>query len=360
MPLAQTRAWNWQQGCMLQWLGPEHESLIIYNDRMDGRFVSIMHDLNEGQKRVYDLPVYAVSSCGSKALCVDNERLFWFRKGYSYEGVRNERKNVKMDPDDGIWLLDLVTGEITQIVWIGDLIENAKLDNMDGAIHYVEHIMFSPNGKRFQFLHRWIIPDGGIYTRLYVANIDGKNAKILNDSGRMTHCCWRDDETVLGWGSVPNAVSNMRKNKILSTFVFKPLMPIYRMIAKGDSISGNSAISQLVTGDGYLSIDANSGKTQRVLHSTLKRDGHPTVFRKNRDLFITDTYANDDGVLDLLLCSINEPSAHEVAHLRSISRYDSTGLRCDLHPKLSFDEASIAIDTMHDGCRSIYLYSINN
>ena len=30
--LAQTRTFNWQQGCMLQWLGPEHNKKIIFND----------------------------------------------------------------------------------------------------------------------------------------------------------------------------------------------------------------------------------------------------------------------------------------------------------------------------------------
>ena len=36
--LAETRAWNWQQGCMLQWL-PGSQNEIIWNDRDGDRFV---------------------------------------------------------------------------------------------------------------------------------------------------------------------------------------------------------------------------------------------------------------------------------------------------------------------------------
>jgi hypothetical protein len=41
--LGTTRAWNWQQGCMLQWLpGGSHE--VIWNDREGDRFVSHILD----------------------------------------------------------------------------------------------------------------------------------------------------------------------------------------------------------------------------------------------------------------------------------------------------------------------------
>ena len=36
IPLGSTRAWNWQQGCMLQWI-PGTASKIIFNDRQQDR-----------------------------------------------------------------------------------------------------------------------------------------------------------------------------------------------------------------------------------------------------------------------------------------------------------------------------------
>jgi hypothetical protein len=38
IPLGKTKAWCWQQGCMLQWI-PGSESKVIWNDREQDRFV---------------------------------------------------------------------------------------------------------------------------------------------------------------------------------------------------------------------------------------------------------------------------------------------------------------------------------
>ncbi len=45
IPLVETRAWNFQQGCMAHWLGTFPNSRIIYNDFVDGKFVSIIFNI---------------------------------------------------------------------------------------------------------------------------------------------------------------------------------------------------------------------------------------------------------------------------------------------------------------------------
>ncbi|MBD3291753.1 MAG: hypothetical protein GF393_02425, partial [Armatimonadia bacterium] len=40
--LEETRAWCWQQGTMLQWLGTDPNRLVIYNSVEDGQYVSII------------------------------------------------------------------------------------------------------------------------------------------------------------------------------------------------------------------------------------------------------------------------------------------------------------------------------
>lgn len=42
IPLTQTRAWNLQQGCMAHWLAFNPDSLIIYNDLREGKYVSVV------------------------------------------------------------------------------------------------------------------------------------------------------------------------------------------------------------------------------------------------------------------------------------------------------------------------------
>ena len=150
--ISETRAWNWQQGCMLQWLGPDFTNRIIYNDCLDGRFVSVTIDLTSRAKTILDMPVYSVNSNGEFALCLDFERLYWFRRGYSYPGVENHNKNVPIDYTTGVSLLDIANNTARQIVSLKDLMSNAPISCMERAVHYIEHAMFSPNGKRFCFL----------------------------------------------------------------------------------------------------------------------------------------------------------------------------------------------------------------
>lgn len=51
-PLAETRAWNLQQGCMLHWLPTAPEREIVYNDRQGDRHVAVVMDIHTGKKRV--------------------------------------------------------------------------------------------------------------------------------------------------------------------------------------------------------------------------------------------------------------------------------------------------------------------
>ena len=62
--LAESKAWNWQQGCMLQWLGPDYECYVIFNDRRDGRFVSIIIDMENKETVSQGPAVYAVHPNG--------------------------------------------------------------------------------------------------------------------------------------------------------------------------------------------------------------------------------------------------------------------------------------------------------
>ena len=50
IPFGETRAWSWQQGCMLQWV-PGSDSEVIYNARDGDQFISYIQDVFTGEKR---------------------------------------------------------------------------------------------------------------------------------------------------------------------------------------------------------------------------------------------------------------------------------------------------------------------
>ena len=114
----------------------------------------------------------------------------------------------------------------------------------------------------------------------------------------------------------------------------------------------------MITGDSYLKINANDGATERILVKQLNRDGHPFCFKGNKKPFVTDTYAQPDAVLSLYICDLKEGRVKILDQLDPEREFDGTLMRCDPHPKISCDDRYITVDTMNDGCRSVYLYEI--
>ena len=62
--IAETRAWNVQQACMLQWLGPDFSSRILYNDYRNGQYCAVILTLATMEEKVISMPVYTVSNDG--------------------------------------------------------------------------------------------------------------------------------------------------------------------------------------------------------------------------------------------------------------------------------------------------------
>ncbi len=64
LDLGGSRAWSWQQGCMLQWRpGSAHE--ILWNDRDHDRFVTRLLDVATGRLRTLSRAIYTVAPSAS-------------------------------------------------------------------------------------------------------------------------------------------------------------------------------------------------------------------------------------------------------------------------------------------------------
>jgi hypothetical protein len=358
-PIAVTKTFNWQQGCMLQWFGNKNDQ-VIYNDIVDDKFVSIIFDLKKEEKTILPMAIYALSSDSQFALCIDNERHYWVRRGYSYDGIYNQSKNKNIVENDGIFFLNIGNKNIKKIIDINDVLKIKPLKNMENSVHYLEHMMISPNTKKFAFFHRWKIDDGGIYTRLYTANVDGSDLYLLNDSGRMSHFCWRNNTQLFGWGGTPNAINVLRRYKNIGKFFIKPLLPLYKKIVSGNAIDGTSKISSLVTGDSYILFNDKSSYKEKILLKYLDRDGHPSFCPNDNNWIATDTYPDKKGIAQLILFNIKTNKKIVVDSLMSMKQFDNSPNRCDLHPKWSFKDKYISIDTMNDNVRSMYLYDVSS
>ncbi len=355
--IGETTAFNWQQGAMLQFLGPDFDTRVIWNHFDGTAYRAHIHDLQTGRGR--DVPaIYNPFPDGKSAVTVDFERHAWCRRGYSYGNIMKPEKNRPVVEGDAIWHVDLETGDSRPIILLAEMMELSPHSTMAGATHYLEHTTVNPSGSHFAFLHRWR-HDNGIHSRLCVARPSGGDIRILNDSGRMSHFCWADNTTMLGYGGKANPLNALRRNRALIMMLFKPLMPLYKRLVKD-----SSGLAKSLTGDAYYLLDIETpGSLKLVVPSMRAEDGHPAML-PNVKTFITDTYARAaHGQKPKLFAVDLETDTHLMLdELGSIPEHDETPTRCDLHPRVAQTTVGtiVSIDTMDGGQRRTYAYRLES
>ena len=168
--------------------------------------MSVVLNAFTGVERVLKMPVYSVAADGSFALTLDFTRLHRLRPGYGYSNVEEATKNEKIPDAACIWKLDIVNDTVTPVLKYSDFATFEPRKEMAGAEHKVNHIMISPNGKRFMVLHRWFNGDRK-YSRLVTVNVDGTEMYNLSDDDMVSHCYWKDDQTIIAFENKKKAAA---------------------------------------------------------------------------------------------------------------------------------------------------------
>jgi len=346
--IGQTHAFNFQQGSSLQWLAPDYSSRIIYNDYRSEQYVSVIYNIATKKETVLPLPIYSVSPNGNNAVCVNYDRLFWCRPGYSYACGGDPAFNCNIHPDDGISLLDLATGKYELIIRTSDMVNRKHVSSMDHGDNYLEHLLFSPSGKRFFFLHRWRTSDGDYYTRAYTAAQDGSDIRLLSDSGDISHYAWHNEQNIMVFGSETAGINRLRQSQWIVQYILKPFLPLFKMIVRpGGRLEKN------VLPYRYHLINALTGRRASVGNRKLTTDGHPSFNPVNNNIFISDTYPDAEHLRHLYLYDMDKNDKNEIGGF--YSSYDDGGYRCDLHPRWDRQGIRACIDSTHEGSRQIYI-----
>lgn len=211
--LGETKAWCWQQGCMLQWL-PGTQSEIIWNDREGKEFISHILDVKTGKKKTIGAPIYTVNPDSTWALHADFSRVHDTRPGYGYAGIPDPNYHVTAPKNSGLWRVNLKEGQQKMLFSFADIASiNDGVSQLNGKKQWFNHLLYSPSGKKFCFLHRWQLPDHDFGTRLITANEDGINLYVLDPYGKTSHFYWQDDDHILGRG-IPRMVTDSSSMKI--------------------------------------------------------------------------------------------------------------------------------------------------
>ena len=153
--LAETSAWNHQQGAMLQWNPASPKDEIIYNACIDGQLCGVVMNVNTGKKRYLDRPVANVSPKGDYALSINFPRLYDFRPGYGYACYKDPYFDVKHSDEDGVFLIDMKTGKSRLIISMQEIWDKFGKNYFDRDRKLnINHITFNTDGTRFLMLVR--------------------------------------------------------------------------------------------------------------------------------------------------------------------------------------------------------------
>ena len=317
--LGKTQAWCWQQGCMLQWR-PGSKSEVLWNDREKDRFVCHVLDVKTGEKRTIPHPIYTVSPCGKWAVSPDFRRVNDMRPGYGYAGLPDPNKEKLAPEDSGIFRVDLDTGEETLLLSLAEIakIPFEKYD-LTGAKHYFNHLLVSPDGSRFEFLHRWRMEGLRSFgTRMLTAAADGSDVRVIDPSGYTSHFIWRDPDHILAWS---------------------------RADSHGDAF--------------YLYEDRQGGKIEVVGKDVMPRNGHCTYLPGN-EWILNDTYPEGKKrEQNPYLYHVATGRRIPLGHFAQPKEYRGEW-RCDTHPRFSPDGKLVCIDSPHTGeGRQLHLIDIS-
>ena len=315
--IAETRAWNVQQSCMLQWLGPDFSSHILFNDYRNGKYVTVIMDIETKKERIISAPVYTVAADGKTALTLDFSRLYNLRPGYGYYNVPEKTKGVALPDTTAVWKINLENGKVESLFTYEDFATFQPRPEMQekNAIHKVNHLMLSPNGKRCMFLYRWFVGQKK-YTRLITCNVDGTEMYVLSDDDMVSHCFWKNNHMIL-------AFENKKRS-----------------------------------GPGYYLM---KDRTDKFIHCwpQLSNDGHPS-YSPDGKWIVTDSYPNRARIAEIkLMDGINErkKDINIIARVFAPFKYDND-TRCDLHPRWNHAGNKICFDSVFEGHRGLYTVSI--
>ena len=329
--LGKSRAWSWQQGCMLQWR-PGPRSQVLWNDREGDRHVCRILDVATRELRTIGSSIYALSPDGQRAITTDFRRIQDHRPGYGYAGLADPCKGQSAPKDSGLWTVDLDSGAAQLAISIERVAAvpygEEGLAEFAASSHWFNHLLYNTDGSRILFLHRWrpaagspyagkYAGVGGFGTRMFTANPDGSDLYVLDPHGKTSHFVWRDPRTVTAWAWHPSDVARF-----------------YDFTDKTREVRVVGRDVMVVNGHNTYLVNAGNAWVLNDTYPDARRRQHPYLYHipTNRRV--------------------------PLGHFASPPKYNGE-FRCDLHPRSDPAGTKVVIDSTHAGDgRQMYLIDV--
>ena len=318
-PVGHTKAWNFQQGSMLQWSPAAPNRELIFNDYIDGRYRGVVMDIYSGRTRLLEVPIACVDPFGKYCLSLNFCRLFRYRPGYGYPYLSDPYENFNHPKQDGVFRCDLQTGKNKLVLSLEKIWRFAlKYYRLEEDKLILNHLTFNPDGTRFVLIAR---SDQSTKKRrvsiVITSDLEGANLHCLRNQAFASHYFWKDSNHLL----------------------------IYCRHRQGKQL--------------YLWKDDISAVPKVIDPTCFLADGHCSYSPDRRWILYDDSNPTDNQ-RNLYLYQNQQRKGYRIGNYYADPRlYQiSRDIRCDLHPRWNRSGTAISFDSVHEGTRQIYLMDV--
>ena len=307
-PIVETRAWNLQQGCMLNW-SPTDPGTIFYNDADGGDIISVAHTLATGKRRIYQRAIESLAPNGRVASCVTYGRLARLRPVVGYASAKDPNPDSNHPENDGVHILDLETGRSRLAVSLHQVYEALAPRHPELASQalFIQHTVINPASDRLFFLAR-INVGGKLTSAMFTAALDGSELREVVPFARgVSHFAWRGPREIMATFAIDGKVRHV---------LFRDQVnPEYQVIGP-----------EFLDADGHCSFSPDS---QQIVTDR----NMPAVPSKRLMLY---HLGRKEGTV-LGEFPMKTPAGEN---------YITTDLRCDLHPRWKASGDQICFDAL--------------
>ena len=229
-----TRGWNVQQGTMLYWNPQDPENQFFFNDRdpETGKVFCVLYDIAEGRRvreyRYEDTPIGngGVSFDGKHFAGINYARMARLRPVTGYPGAWDWTEGTSAPEDDGVFLVDVDSGEKRLLVSFRELADALRREypEIDSRPLFINHTLWSRTGERLFFFARANFRKPGRINASFTIARDGSGLR-RQETHIGGHPEWDDGSRMIGSIAKRQAVFDVESQRIVSLIGDPELLP---------------------------------------------------------------------------------------------------------------------------------------